>query len=103
MPEIIRKEYHIPADHPCLNGHFPGDPIVPGVVILDFVRDLIKQHYPESQIATISQAKFHQPLRPNQPFTITLQKTNSAGFKFECFREADKLTSGKLTITPLHD
>jgi 3-hydroxymyristoyl/3-hydroxydecanoyl-(acyl carrier protein) dehydratase len=84
-------------------GHFPGDPIVPGVVILDFVRDLIKQHYPESQIATISQAKFHQPLRPDQPFTITLQKTISAGLKFECFRKADKLTSGKLTIIPLHE
>lgn len=34
MQHIIRQ-ISIPADHPALAGHFPGRPIVPGVVWLE--------------------------------------------------------------------
>src|SRR3546814_2617840 len=34
----------IAADHPSLPGHFPGRPLVPGVVVLDRVLDAIEAH-----------------------------------------------------------
>ena len=34
--------FTIPADHPALPGHFPGQPIVPGVVVLDRVVEVIE-------------------------------------------------------------
>ena len=34
-------QFSIPADHPSLPGHFPGQPIVPGVVVLERVLEAV--------------------------------------------------------------
>ena len=46
----------------------------------------------------IAQAKFHQPLRPDQIFTVKLVESNKNSIKFECFRDEDKLASGLFTV-----
>ena len=33
-------QFSIPLEHPCLPGHFPRQPVVPGVVILDAVQSV---------------------------------------------------------------
>ena len=39
-------QFIISADHPSLPGHFPGHPIVPGVVLLDRVLEAIETGHP---------------------------------------------------------
>ncbi len=94
MSNHISREYVIAADHPCLAGHFPGDPVVPGVVLLDTLRTLLLQWQPQLYITAIPQAKFHHPLRPGEPFTIILEQRSPTRIRFECLRGADKLASG---------
>ena len=55
-PVILR----FPADHPAGPGHFPGDPIVPGAVLLDV---LVAALYPGGWSGEIEAAKFHHPVR----------------------------------------
>ena len=62
-----RAEFVVPEDHPCLAGHFPGNPLVPAVVILDFVIDLAERWLgPWLRVSGISQAKFLAPLMPTE-------------------------------------
>lgn len=96
MANSISRDYVIAADHPCLDGHFPGDPIVPGVVLLDTMRMQLHQWRPQLYITAIPQAKFHHPLRPGEPFTITLMERSPSKYRFECLRGANKLASGFL-------
>lgn len=64
----------IAADHPCLAGHFPGRPVVPAVVLLEFtVRALSDALGRRVRLAAVPAVKFLNPLLPEQPFTATLQ------------------------------
>jgi 3-hydroxyacyl-[acyl-carrier-protein] dehydratase len=57
----------IPGDHPALPGHFPGAPLVPGVVLLDeLLRAAERQLGRPLRIAGLPQVKFLAPLLPGQ-------------------------------------
>jgi 3-hydroxymyristoyl/3-hydroxydecanoyl-(acyl carrier protein) dehydratase len=60
----------IAADHPSLPGHFPGNPLVPGVVVLERVAAAWKAW--RGQTVGKFDAKFVQPLRPGEDAAITL-------------------------------
>src|SRR6266702_7902328 len=74
LPETMTFEVRriISADHPSLPGHFPGAPLVPGVVILDEVLAALAEWREGCQLIVIRAVKFLVPLKPEQPFTICL-------------------------------
>ena len=53
----------IAADHPALPGHFPGNPVVPGAVLLDRVL-AFAQDATGSPVGQVLSAKFRTPLEP---------------------------------------
>ena len=71
MNEELTLQFTVPADHPCLAGHFPGHPIVPAVVLLDLVASaLIEQFLPmKLRVARISVARFVSPWLPCEVLT----------------------------------
>jgi len=90
----------IPADHPSLNGHFPGAPIVPGVVILDEIAAVLAEWRKGCQLVGIRVVKFVQPLKPEQTFTICLARIpgNESQVDFYCRAEDLVLVEGRLEI-----
>ena len=60
----------IDSGHPALTGHFPGNPVVPGVVVLERVAAALRTWRGE-RVQKLD-AKFVQPLLPNQAATIEL-------------------------------
>ena len=63
MSADLRERVRIDAAHPSLPGHFPGQPIVPGVVLLDRVAAAIECNG-WGRIARIGAVKFTAPLLP---------------------------------------
>ena len=90
-------ELSIPADHPALAGHFPGRPIIPGVVILDAVLDAAAAFAPGQTVTGIEQAKFTAPLLPGQPCTVAFQP-GSGGLRFTCTSGERTIASGRLSL-----
>ena len=74
----------ISGDHPSLPHHFPGNPVVPAVVILNEVARLIGENRPGYWISGIRQVKFTAPLRPGQAFTVKLSFPDAEAAHFEC-------------------
>ena len=99
-------EFIIPADHPCLPGHFPGQPIVPGVVVLDRVLAAIEAQHGALGALRMPQVKFLQPLLPEQTARIELQRLSDASdtsmsdapprWRFRVLRDDSLIASGEV-------
>lgn len=63
------RRFSIDADHPSLPGHFPGRPIVPGVLILAYA--LASAPFQRDELLGIAQLKFLSPLLPGEPCEVT--------------------------------
>lgn len=84
----------IDPTHPALPGHFPGDPIVPGVVLLDRVIACI-----ESEGRTLRRllaVKFLAPLRPGEEAVIAF--SGDVRVRFRITRGDTPILSGEAEL-----
>jgi 3-hydroxymyristoyl/3-hydroxydecanoyl-(acyl carrier protein) dehydratase len=72
----LTETLRIPSDHPALPGHFPGHPVVPGVVLLDRVAAAIERSA-GARLARIGAVKFLAPLRPDEEAELTVVRDGS--------------------------
>ena len=69
-PSPLRARFSVPADHACLPGHFPGRPVVPGVVLLDHAFALILAGRPDQRVAVVDSVKFLSPVLPEESVEV---------------------------------
>ncbi|MBI5430980.1 MAG: hypothetical protein HY938_11075 [Nitrosomonadales bacterium] len=83
------------ADHPCGAGHFPGNPIIPGALLLDEVlAKIAAQSGGEDGIWQVKSAKFPQPVRPGDTVRIDYAQTPAGEFRFDCTVSGNRVLSG---------
>jgi 3-hydroxyacyl-[acyl-carrier-protein] dehydratase len=77
---------HIAADHPAFAGHFPGQPLLPGVSLLAEVLEAILDDTALAALVgdspRIGAAKFLAPVRPGTTLTVHLAG-GERGVRFE--------------------
>lgn len=85
--------FTVAHDHPALAGHFPGRPVVPGVVALEAALALIRP-VGSTRTARLRQVKFLAPLLPGQAVTVTAEATAPHSLSFRCFAGEVLVMSG---------
>lgn len=92
--------FTIAADHPSLPGHFPGRPLVPGVLLLDRVLEAIEAEHGPLGALRLPQVKFLQPLRPGEPARVELLPAGDSDgtprWRFRVWRDDTLLASGEV-------
>ncbi|HYJ40237.1 MAG TPA: hypothetical protein VEW08_05565 [Steroidobacteraceae bacterium] len=78
MNDAITNEFVVPADHPSLAGHFPGQPVVPAVVLLDAVLAAIRTRG-DFVLRSIPVAKFLQPVLPDERVNLRIHLISTDG------------------------
>lgn len=70
----VELECRVPGDHPALAGHFPGAPIVPGVVLLDLVYEHARSAIGFGDGATAwRRVKFLRPVQPDESIRVVIE------------------------------
>lgn len=62
--------FSIDASHPCLAGHFPGNPVVPAVILLDELMQAVENEEGTIRVRGIKQVKFVRPVLPAQRIDV---------------------------------
>ena len=94
----VEYSWQVPVDHPAFAGHFPGQPIVPGVVLLDqailFAEKMLACPIGNWQVGN---AKFLSPVLPGEVLAYALTQKPSGAIAFAVQCEGRPVASGSLT------
>ncbi|CAN7413423.1 AMP-binding protein [Variovorax sp. LjRoot290] len=99
----VQLTHEVPADHPAFAGHFPGQPLLPGALLLSEVLEAV-QGVPALAARlgaqpTLAAAKFLAPVRPGSTLVIDLipETGASRGLRFEAHSSGVTVASGRWT------
>ena len=89
--------WSFPADHPAAQGHFPGNPLIPGAVLLAGVlREIEAGSGVGLSAFRIRSAKFLAPVRPGDRVTIEYSRAHGGAIRFDCSIGARAVLKGEL-------
>ena len=90
MTEMASRRVDVAPDHPAFAGHFPGQPLLPGVVLLGSVLEVLLREAPaalgtQPRVATV---KFLAAVRPGAGIEVRWSAPDAGRVRFEVWRHA---------------
>lgn len=97
---VSRLTLQIAADHPAGAGHFPGNPIVPGALLLaEVVRHIEQAEQARFVSYNVKSAKFLHPVHPGDTVDIEYAVQAQGVIEFQCAVAGIRALSGELVAS----
>ena len=97
---MTRTPLSLPVPHPATEGHFPGAPILPGVVLLDEAMRVIERTLEAAPAGwRISSVKFLSPASPGEPLRLEHERLASGSIRFTISTGGRAVATGQLAPT----
>ncbi|MEK6806571.1 MAG: hypothetical protein AABY95_07975 [Pseudomonadota bacterium] len=95
-----RLRFAVASDHPALAGHFPGAPILPGAVLLDWAWQACRTQLPAGAVlAGVVQAKFLSPALPGDTLDFSVE-LHAEQLTFRCHAGDRRVAQGRFAWKP---
>ena len=95
MPSVERC---FAPDHPAAQGHFPGNPIIPGAVVLGEALQAIETALGLNlSPCQMKAAKFFSPTRPGDRVVIDFTRSTQGQIKFVCSVAGKTVLTAEIT------
>jgi 3-hydroxyacyl-[acyl-carrier-protein] dehydratase len=91
----------VPPDSPWFNGHFPGEPILPGVAQIGMVFDAIrKARNRDLKLSSVRRVRFKRIIRPDDHLKIIAAplKKEAGSYSFRILIQDEAVCSGVMTV-----
>ena len=99
---MATAERVFPVDHPAALGHFPGNPIIPGAVLLSEIAQAIAAGLDSvSALCQVRSAKFLHPVRPGDRVLIRYSRDDRGEIRFTCAVEGKPVLVGQMACSAL--
>ena len=102
-------ETEFSSTDPMLAGHFPGDPLVPGVILTEALAQTagIAAHQPNTEsrflLSAIRQMKFFRPVRPGEKIILRARKLGGVDrllqFEVEALVNSETVAAGQPVLS----
>jgi len=100
-PDVTTLSFTVPQQHPCFPAHFPGEPIVPGALLLQWIFARVRSQYRSHAIATIRSMKFLKSLHPGDQCRLELKSDPAVQrLNIACYCHLDLVCKGVVELAP---
>lgn len=82
-PNSLEAGVLVPVDSVWFTGHFPGEPILPGIALIHSVYEAIEQNARERgesvHISSLKRIRFTGPVRPGETLALSITREDAHG------------------------
>ncbi len=93
-PNEIEALAYVPADSPWFVGHFPNEPILPGIALVHMTEQAIIRHTEKRneqvRLSTLRRVRFTQPVKPGENLSLTISGEELGEETLFSFKVANK-------------